>query len=217
MQMYEPTPFRLPRFYPILDTAVLAARNCPARTAAEGLSDAGVRILQYRHKENWSQANYDEAKQIATLCHDNGILFVVNDRADFARLLKAAVHLGQDDLPPAAARRIVSDEVMGFSTHNKQQLLDGDQEQVEYLSIGPIFPTSSKLKPDPVVGLERLRQLRPLTAKPLTAIGGITLENVREVFAAGVDSAAVIGAVLPEKCDRKSVKARATEWLRMVA
>ena len=120
----------------------------------------GVRILQYRHKEDWTQAHFDEAKRLATLCHEAGVLFVLNDRADFAHLLKSALHVGQDDLSPVAARRVISDEVMGFSTHNRDQLARGDAEPVEYLSIGPIFPTMSKLKPDPVVGLERLQELR---------------------------------------------------------
>src|SRR5205814_2821132 len=122
---------------------------------------------------------------------------------------------GQHDLPPVAARRIISDEVMGFSTHNTRQLTYGDEEPVEYLSLGPIFPTTSKLKPDPVVGVEGFRKLRPLTKKPLVAIGGITLENARSVFEAGASSVAIIAAIIPEKCDRKALKRRAAEWLEL--
>ena len=210
-----PTPFRLPRFYPILDTGVLAARECSVLTAGEALLEAGVRILQYRHKEVWTQAHFDEAKHLAALCHDAGVLFVLNDRADFARLLKSALHVGQDDLSPAAARRVISDEVMGFSTHNREQLVRGDGEAVEYLSIGPIFPTLSKLKPDAVVGLERLKELRAFTEKPLAAIGGITLENAQQVLAAKADSAAVISGIVPPACTRKGWKSHAEEWLRV--
>jgi thiamine-phosphate pyrophosphorylase len=210
-----PCPFRLPRFYPILDTALLAARECTAHTAAEALIEAGVRILQYRHKESWKQENFDEAKRLADLCHANGVLLVLNDRADFARLLKTALHVGQDDLSPFAARRIISDEVMGFSTHNRDQLARGDQEPVEYLSIGPIFPTESKLRPDPVVGLERLRELRALTTKPMAAIGGITLQNAPQIFDAKADSVAVISGILPHNCSRKALRSRAEEWLRL--
>ncbi len=165
------------------------------RLATKALLEAGVKILQYRHKDDWTQAHFEEAKQIATLCHDRGVLFVLNDRADFARLLGAALHLGQADLPPVAARRIVSDEVIGFSTHDEVQLTRADAEPVEYVSLGPIFVTTSKSKPDPVVGVEGLRRLRPLTEKPLVAIGGITTENTRDVLDAGADSVAVISGL----------------------
>jgi thiamine-phosphate pyrophosphorylase len=210
-----PTPFRLPKFYPILDTEVLAERGCPVPMAAEALIDVGVRILQYRHKQDWTQIHFDEAKHLADLCHEAGVLFVLNDRADFARLLKSALHVGQDDLSPAAARSVISDEVMGFSTHNREQLVRGNEEAVEYLSIGPIFPTASKRKPDPVVGVERLRELRAITEKPLAAIGGITLENAPQVLAAKADSVAVISGIVPRTCTRKIWKSHAEEWLRV--
>jgi thiamine-phosphate pyrophosphorylase len=132
-------------------------------------------------------------------------------------LLKTALHVGQDDLSPVAARMVVSDEVMGFSTHNDLQVTRGEQEPVEYLSLGPIFNTSSKLRPDPVVGVDGLTALRALTTKPLVAIGGITLENATEVLEAKADSVAVISGVLPETCDRKSLLRRAEEWVRLVA
>lgn len=211
-----PIPFKLPRFYPILDTAALAQRCSPV-SAAEALIHAGVRVLQYRHKDAWKQSHFDEAKAITTLCHEAGVLFVLNDRADFARLLGAALHIGQDDLPPVAARRIMSDEVMGLSTHNEEQLSRGNEEPVEYLSIGPVFDTNSKARPDPVLGIEGIRALRALTEKPLVAIGGIDLLNAQEVLAAGADSVAVISALLPETSDRKAVRRRAEEWIRLTA
>jgi len=123
---------------------------------------------------------------------------VVNDRADVAKLLNAALHLGQDDLAPANARRILpAPGIIGFSTHNEQQLLAGNLEPVDYLAIGPIFPTRSKLNPDPIVGIDRLRALRKLTPKPLVAIGGITRELAPQVFEAGADSVAVISDLFP--------------------
>jgi thiamine-phosphate pyrophosphorylase len=211
-----PIPFKLPRFYPILDTATLAIRGWPVLSTAEALIDAGVRILQYRHKDSWRQTHFDEAKQIAKLCHSAGVLFVMNDRADYAHLLGAALHLGQDDLPPVAARRVISDEVMGFSTHDQAQLIRANEEPVEYLSLGPIFATNSKLRPDPVVGVEGLRMLRPLTEKPLAAIGGIDQLNARSVLEAGANSVAVISALLPETNERKALRRHIEEWLRLV-
>jgi thiamine-phosphate pyrophosphorylase len=213
----KPIPFRLPRFYPILDTAVLAARNVKVRIAAEGLLESGVRILQYRHKSEWTQAHLDEARELGRACEEDGTLFVLIDRADFARVLKAALHVGQDDLPPVAARRIISDEVMGFSTHNRSQLTRANEEPVEYLSIGPVFTTASKERPDPVIGIGGLPELRELTQKQLVAIGGITLENAAAVLETKVNSVAVISGILPQKCDRKSFRIRAEEWLRLTA
>lgn len=212
-----PVPFKLPRFYPILDTASLEARNCSVETAADALFEAGVRILQYRHKDIWTQAHFDQAKTLAQRCQDLGVLFVLNDRADFARILKTALHVGQNDLPPVAARTLISDEVMGFSTHGRSQLKRGDEEPVEYLSLGPIFSTRSKQRPDPTLGLEQLQKLRELTAKPLVAIGGITMETARATLETKVDSLAVISGLLPEKIDRKSIRRRTEEWLAIIA
>jgi thiamine-phosphate pyrophosphorylase len=212
-----PIPFRLPRFYPILDTIALTERGCAVIPAAKALLDAGIKILQYRHKDDWTQVHFDEAKQIANLCHEVGVLFVLNDRADFARLLGAALHVGQDDLPPVAARRVITDEVIGFSTHDELQLARANEEPVEYISLGPIFVTNSKNKPDPVVGTDGLRRLRPFTEKQLAAIGGITPENARDVLNAGADSVAVISGLLPHTCDQITLRRRAEEWIRLTA
>ncbi len=208
-----PIPFKLPRFYPILDTTVLLNREYPVLLAAAALIEAGAKILQYRHKDVWTQAQFDEAKQINAMCNEAGVLFVLNDRADFAKLLHAALHLGQEDLPPVAARKIVGDEVMGFSTHNRGQLMRAEEEPVEYLSLGPIFATTSKQKADPVLGIEGLAKLRPLTKKPLCAIGGITLSNIGDVLKAGADSIAVISSIIPEQFNRNELKRRAEEWI----
>lgn len=212
-----PIPFKLPRFYPILDTGVLAERECSPIVSAQALVDAGVRILQYRHKDNWRQSHFDEAKRIAEICHEAGVLFVLNDRADYARLVGAALHVGQEDLPPAAARRVIGDEVMGFSTHTRLQLARGDEEPVEYLSLGPIFSTNSKARPDPEIGIEGLRSLRPLTSKPLVAIGGIWLHDAGNVLGAGADSIAVISGVLPETCSKSALRRRAEEWIQLLS
>lgn len=210
------TPFRLPHFYPILDTAALAARRCAASLAAEALVEAGAKILQYRHKNPWAQAQFDEAEGIRTICHEAGVLFVLNDRADFARLLGAALHIGQDDLPPMAARKVIRDEVMGFSTHNRPQLKRADEEPVEYLSLGPVFATESKLRPDPALGIDALRELRPLTQKPLVAIGGIRMDNAREVLDAGANSVALISALWNGDSNRKSIRRQAEEWIKLL-
>lgn len=212
-----PLAFALPRFYPILDTRFLAERSCSVVAAAEGLIEGGARILQFRHKADWTQTEFDVAKQIARLCGEAGVLFVINDRADFARLLGAALHVGQDDLPPVAARRVVGDEVMGFSTHNRIQLERGNGEPIEYLSLGPIFATGSKDHPDPVLGTKGLQALRALTAKPLVAIGGITELNACEALEAGANSVAVISGLSGiDSAHRAGMRRSAQHWIGLL-
>jgi thiamine-phosphate pyrophosphorylase len=205
---------KLPRLYPILDTAVLEARGFAALESARTLIAAGVRILQYRHKREFTQDRYDEAARIAEECRTSGAQFVINDRTDFARLLSAGLHIGQEDLPPEAARRVLGHErLLGFSTHNESQLRAGSQSPVDYLALGPMYATISKERPDPVVGLGELTRLRRLTDKPIVAIGGITIENSSDVLAAGADSVAVISGLLPDSSDLRLLSARIRQWL----
>jgi thiamine-phosphate pyrophosphorylase len=186
----------------------------PPLAAAEAILEGGARILQFRHKGFFSRQVFEEAEHLAELCRSANALFVMNDRADLALLLDSALHLGQDDLPPADARRIMPPpSIIGFSTHNAQQLQAADLEPVDYLAIGPIFATASKQNPDPVVGLDELRRLRAVTPKPLVAIGGITRENAAQVLDAGVDSVAVIADLYPEPCTKAALRARTEEWL----
>ena len=207
----------LPRLYPILDTALLAKRGFPVLGAAEAMLEGGAQILQYRHKGHFSRCVYGQAQRVCELCRRFGAAFVVNDRADMARLLEAGLHVGQEDLPPAAARRILGpDGLLGFSTHNEAQLRAAEAEPVDYVALGPIFGTTSKERADPVVGLERLREWRRLTTRPLVAIGGITRENAAEVLAAGADAAAVISDLVPDPCTNTALRERIEEWKRIV-
>jgi len=124
--------------------------------------------------------------------------FIVNDRADVARLTDAdGVHVGQEDLPVEDVRRILLPaQRVGVSTHSQAQFEEAAATSTDYIAFGPIFPTGSKYRPDPVVGLDRLREMRALTLKPLVAIGGITLDNAASVIEAGADSVAVIHDLL---------------------
>lgn len=207
---------RLPLVYPILDTSTLLRRAISPVTAAEALLEGGARILQLRHKGHFTREKFDDAKAISSLCQAGGVQFVVNDRADIARLLGAGLHLGQEDITPADARRIVGESAMlGFSTHNEGQLRAAADEPADYLALGPIFATGSKQNPDAVVGLENLSRWGSLTDRPLVAIGGITRENAREVLAAGASSLAVIGDLYPPECTRLTLRARMEEWLKV--
>ena len=163
----------------------------------------------------YSRDAFADLERIAALCHRAGVTLVVNDRADLARLVGASLHLGQDDLPPAAARRVLGETgAIGFSTHNETQLRAAAAEPVDYIALGPIFGTASKENPDPVVGLGELRRLRPLSSRPLVAIGGITRANALSVIEAGADAVAVIGDLFPTE---GSIGARAEEWLKLLA
>jgi thiamine-phosphate pyrophosphorylase len=205
---------RIPAFYPILDTGTTARLGVDVASAARAILEAGAGMLQFRHKGFFSREVWEELGRVAALCREAHALLVVNDRADLDRLTGARLHLGQDDLAPADARRVVGPETpIGFSTHNQRQLLEAAAEPVEYLALGPIFGTISKENPDPVVGLDELRRLRPLTPLPLVAIGGITRANARSVLAAGADAVAVIGDLLPGDGD---IRGRAEEWIRLL-
>lgn len=190
--------FALPRFYPILDIRTLRAGDLDPLEVCRELADAGARIVQLRHKDEWTREIFELAEAMAKLCRAAGMTFVVNDRADVALAVGAdGVHLGQTDLPPAAVRVFAGDRLLvGLSTHNEAQIEAGAGEPVDYLALGPIFGTQSKERPDPVVGVEQLRRLRPLSPLPLAVIGGLTLEAAPEIFAAGADSCAVISDML---------------------
>jgi thiamine-phosphate pyrophosphorylase len=203
---------RIPAFYPILDTETAARRGVDVVLAAEAILETGAGILQFRHKGFFSREVFAELRRVAALCRDAGALLVVNDRADLARLTGAALHLGQQDLTPADARLVVGEQTpIGFSTHNERQLREAADEPASYLALGPIFGTVTKENPDPAVGLDQLRRLRPLAGRPLVAIGGITRANARSVLAAGADAVAVIGDLFPADGD---VRARAEEWMK---
>jgi thiamine-phosphate pyrophosphorylase len=201
----------LPRFYPILDSEIAARHGIDTLDAARQILEGGAQILQFRHKGFFSRDVFATVERLAELCRAANVPFVLNDRADLAALVGAALHLGQDDLPPSAARRVTGPStVIGFSTHNETQLRAAAAEPADYLALGPIFGTASKLNPDPVVSLAELRRLRPLTDRPLVAIGGITRVNARAVLEAGADSVAVIADLFPED---GNLSARTQEWV----
>jgi len=185
----------LQRLYVILDAALLTS---PETECAQELAGAGVRLLQYRNKSAASRDLLDCACRLSSLLVPRGVTFIVNDRADVAWLAGAGgVHVGQEDLDAEAARRIIGpDKVVGVSTHNQEQFQRAAATSVDYIAVGPIFSTSTKANPDPVVGTDFIRQVRTLTDKPIVAIGGITVERAAEVIRAGADSVAVARDIL---------------------
>jgi len=173
----------------------------PAGEIAKQLMEAGVRLLQYRDKRAAARELWSESRAIAAVAKASNCVFFVNDRADVAYLAGAdGVHVGQEDLEVEQARGVIGAERwVGVSTHNLEQFEKAAASSADYIAVGPIFQTSSKENPDPVVGTEMLRRVRALTEKPIVAIGGITLERAPEVLAAGADSVAVISDILQAK------------------
>lgn len=191
---------RFPCVYPILDTGQLASTGQSAVELAEAISAAGIGIAQYRHKGNFTRHRYEEANAVGAILRKGGTCFVVNDRADIAMAIGAdGVHVGQDDLPVELVRRLVGDGmIVGYSTHNASQVGAVECKWADYLAIGPVFGTASKRNPDPTVGIEGVKLARSLTEKTLVAIGGITLGNADETYAAGADSLSMISSISPE-------------------
>jgi thiamine-phosphate pyrophosphorylase len=179
-----------PPLYAIVDVAL----SFDAVSFGMELADAGATLIQLRDKRSTARRVYEQAQELAARLERRGVKFIVNDRADIAAMTSASgVHVGQDDLPVEEARKICKyPRWVGVSTHNLNQLTQADATSADYIAVGPIFPTVSKENPDPIVGLELLREARKMTRKPLVAIGGVTTGNAAEVYAAGADSVAVI-------------------------
>ena len=191
----------LPRLYAILDIDVTTAKGLQPTPIVDAWLDAGVGIVQLRGKHLTGGPLFDLAVRIGARCRTAGATFIVNDRADVARLAEAdGVHVGQTDLTPPDARRVVGDgAVVGVSTHNDAQVREAVEWPVDYVAIGPVFATSSKHRPDPVVGLEGVRRARVIADErglPLVAIGGITVESAPDVIGAGATAVALISDLL---------------------
>jgi len=157
-----------------------------------------VRLLQYRNKAASARELFESSGTLASLLSPLGVSFIVNDRADVAVLAGAdGVHVGQEDLGVEEARHVVgATKLVGVSAHNLEQFQHAAASSADYIAIGPVFATGTKSNPDPVVGTEFIRRARPLTDKPLVAIGGITLERAPEIIEAGADSVAVVSDIL---------------------
>ena len=206
----------LPRLYPIVDVGSLVARGIQVEAFVRDLVEGGAEILQLRDKQSAPREVLAQAAVLSEVLAGTKCLAVMNDRVDLALLAGwFAVHLGQKDLPPEAARRVFGDRALmvGVSTHNEAQAVTADAGSADYVAIGPVFGTATKANAEPVVGLEGVRRARALTSKPLVAIGGITRVNATAVIEAGADSVAVIGGLLAEG---ESVVTVVRDFLRLL-
>jgi thiamine-phosphate pyrophosphorylase len=182
--------------YIILDPSVSSDR--PLVDVLKASAEAGAKLFQYRNKAASMKTAYAEALSLRKVAQELGVLFIINDRCDLALAVDAdGVHLGQGDLPLTLARKVMGpDKLIGISTHSREQVIAATAGEPNYLGFGPIFTPGSKLDHDPVVGLQGLRTIRPLTALPIFAIGGITADRTEDVIRAGADGVAVISAIL---------------------
>lgn len=192
----NPLRLQLPKIYPITDRGISGLSHS---RQVEELIAGRATLIQIREKDSPVGEWLDDAAEAVRIAKLAGAQILINDRVDVALAVGAhGVHLGQDDLPPEAARRLLGDRsIIGYSTHTLDQVRGALNLPIDYVAFGPIFPTATKIDPDPVVGLENLSLMRSeLNGLPLVAIGGINAGNVGSVIAAGADSAAMIGAIL---------------------
>jgi thiamine-phosphate pyrophosphorylase len=202
----------LPRLYPIIDAGVLEQRGLNAVYFAEELRSAGVKLLQYRDKQGAPQEVLRVAGMIRDVFAEAECRLILNDRADLAVLAGwDGVHVGQEDLSAEDARRVVGRALwVGVSTHTEEQVRLAEAGCADYVAVGPVFATGTKLDAEAVIGLQGVRRARALTTKPIVAIGGITRGNARSVIDAGADSVAVISALI---ADGESVEKVARDFL----
>ncbi|WP_298642693.1 thiamine phosphate synthase [uncultured Cardiobacterium sp.] len=180
---------------------VLDAATCGGRllSVADAALQSGISVLQLRgHKTAWNKrAWYDAALALQPRCAAHGVPFIINDQVDIALAVGAdGVHIGQNDLPPAVVRRLLGKErLLGLSTHSVAQVQAADTTIVDYIGMGPVFPTRSKADADPAIGLDGLAAMVAAKRLPGVAIGGINADNAAAVRAVNSDGIAVIGAI----------------------
>jgi thiamine-phosphate pyrophosphorylase len=191
---------QLPRLYPIVDEELLQVHAGALARFCEDLKAAGAQLVQYRNKVGEAASILRAAAVVWEVFAGTGCCLIMNDRADLAMLSGfTGVHVGQGDLSPEDARRVVGvDRWVGVSTHNDEQVRIANETSVDYIAVGPVFATGTKVNAEPVIGLEGVRRARALTKKPIVGIGGITRANARGVIDAGADSVAVISGLIVE-------------------
>ena len=190
--------FTLPKIYPITDAGL---SGIPHAEQVRRLVRGGARLIQLREKDHGAGRWIDDARDALAAARDGGAKLIINDRVDVAMVIGAdGVHLGQDDLPPAEARKLLGpDKIIGFSTHSLEQALAAIELPVDYIGVGPIFATRTKTAADPVVGTELLSTIRKAAGGvKIAAIGGISADSLLSVLNAGADSAAMVGAIIGE-------------------
>jgi len=171
---------------------------------------SGVSIVQLREKQLDTKPFYARAKRAKSLCEQYGVPLIINDRIDIALAINAdGVHLGQKDMPVSVARELIGKEkIIGLSVSNNQQAIEAKSLEIDYIGISPIFSTNTKTKDlDKPLGIDGLREIKQIWAKPIVCIGGVNKENTAEIIENGADGIAVISAISKAKDPEKESKA----------
>jgi thiamine-phosphate pyrophosphorylase len=200
------TPSKIRGLYLILDQRW--ASRCVLADILRQAADIGVTVVQYRNKNGAMNEVYRYALELRKIASDFGLAFIVNDRCDVGLAVEAdGVHLGQSDLPIHLARELLgANYLIGVSTHTPEQVVEATEQGADYIGFGPLFPTSTKADHEPVVGVDGLKKVRPLTSLPIVAIGGIQFESVSKIVAAGADAVAVASGILDSNNSRQAIK-----------
>ncbi|MEJ5349131.1 MAG: thiamine phosphate synthase [Desulfosoma sp.] len=184
--------------YLITDARIIGSRSLEA--LVEGALRGGATVLQYREKNKSTRAMVKEAMTLAALCRRYGVTFIINDRIDVALAVDAdGVHLGQDDMPLPLARRLLgADRIIGVTVHNPEEIREAQEHGADYLSLAPVFATTTKPDHQKPLGIDGLKKLMTWVECPAVAIGGINAQNIRDVLLTGVDGVCVVSAVLAQ-------------------
>jgi thiamine-phosphate pyrophosphorylase len=183
------------RLYVVTDAGLSRGRS--HRAVIEAAIVGGATVVQYREKHASTRQMIEEALELRDLTRRAGVPLIVNDRVDVALAVDAdGVHVGQDDMPVALARRLIGNKLLGVSAHNLSEALQAVRDGADYLGVGPIFATTTKPDAAAPIGLDGLRAIRQHVSIPIVAIGGINQANAADVMRAGADGIAVVSAVV---------------------
>jgi thiamine-phosphate diphosphorylase len=198
-------------FYFIADASFWSAHGGLVNAVDQAL-EGGVRFIQYRDKDGSRRVSYENAKALREITARKGATFIVNDQVDLAMAVGAdGVHLGQDDLPVWAARKIMGqNRLIGISTHTLSEAISAESEEADYIGFGPVFETKTKPNARSPVGLETITEIKKQVSVPLYAIGGITYDQLSAVFGAGADGVAVISSVSGE------IQSNTAAWIKLI-
>jgi len=194
-----------------IDLYFITDSRLTGRTVLEDVGSvihAGVKIIQYREKDLTTREMIDEAGKISRLCRENDVLFIINDRVDIALAVDAdGVHLGNEDMPYEAARRILGNtKIIGLTVHDVGEAIEAERIGADYIGISPIFETTTKPDAGTPAGIDLIKYIKKAVKIPFVAIGGINQDNIKSVLEAGARSIAVISAIVTKDDVEKECK-----------
>lgn len=197
--------------YPVLCRKLSSGRS--NEEVLRAIISGGAKIVQYRDKEISKKEFYEEAKRLKNIANDAGVILIINDYVDVAKEIDAdGVHLGQEDMLPNEARKILgNDKIIGVSTHNLDEAIKAEQDGATYINVGPIFKTNTKKNVTAPVGIEMFKLISNQIKIPISVMGGINHNNIKQVVQAGAKIIAVVSAVVSSDDIAQAVKTLSTQ------